>query len=106
MTYGKCLPVFLSLAVTHRCNLLAEYFAIEKDQGAQRLILSRGGDLLLDRQVVEKLLNVLLIHLGRMAFVMKEDVALDPIDVGLLSANAVVLAANRLPDLIQKSGFV
>jgi len=40
-----------------------------------------------------------------MALSVKEDVTLDPIDVGILCANAVVLAPNRRANLIEKFGF-
>ena len=40
-----------------------------------------------------------------MALVVKEDVALDPIDIGILSANAIVLSPDRVARLLQEFGF-
>ena len=37
---------------------------------------------------------------------MKEDLALDPVDVGLLSPNAVVLHPNDFADLVEQPGHV
>ena len=58
----------------------------------------------LDCQVIEKLFHVAFIHLSRMTLVMKEDVTLDPVDVGFFSTDAVMSAADRLPHLIKESG--
>jgi len=44
-------------------------------------------------------------HFLRVPFAMKEDVSLDPIDVSGLSPQAVVLAADRLPHLVEQSRF-
>jgi len=41
-----------------------------------------------------------------MAFVVVNNKALDPIDVGLLSANAVMLAPNDIAHLIEQFWFV
>jgi hypothetical protein len=41
----------------------------------------------------------------RMPLAMEEDIALDPMDVGLLCSAAVVQPPNGGPDLIQKSGW-
>jgi len=37
-------------------------------------------------------------HFGRMADIVKEDVAFDPADVGLLSANGIVFEADGVTD--------
>jgi hypothetical protein len=40
-----------------------------------------------------------------MTFVMKEDVALDPVDVQFLGPNGVMLHAKDLADLVEKFGL-
>jgi hypothetical protein len=45
-------------------------------------------------------------HFVRMTFAMEENVALDPVDVSLLSANAEVFAPNRVTHLIEQFPFV
>ena len=40
-----------------------------------------------------------------MPFVMKEDVALDPIDVGSLGANTVMFASDDVPHLVEQLWF-
>ena len=44
-------------------------------------------------------------HLVRMTFAMEENVALDPVDVSLLSADAVMFAADDVPHLIKQFRF-
>ena len=41
-----------------------------------------------------------------MSFVVKEDEALDPIDVGLLRANAVTFDPDTIANLVQQFGLV
>ncbi len=41
-------------------------------------------------------------HILRVAFVVEEDEALDPVDVGLLGADGVVLAADGVSNLIEQ----
>lgn len=76
--------------------------AVEEEQRAVRLVLRGGGDFLLHGQVREEGLDFGRAHVLRVALVMKEDEALDPMDVGLLGARGVVLAANGLADLVEQ----
>ena len=39
----------------------------------------RGGDILFDREVIQKLFHLLCAHLRRVALLMKEDVTLYPV---------------------------
>ena len=41
-------------------------------------------------------------HFGRMTHAVEKDVALDPVDVGLLGADRVMLEADGVANLIQK----
>lgn len=45
-------------------------------------------------------------HLVGMTFAMEENVALDPVDVSLLSANAEMLAPNHVTHLIEQFRLV
>src|SRR5439155_858223 len=44
-------------------------------------------------------------HLSRVALVVEEDVSLDPVDVGLLRAAAVVSGADSIPHAVEKSAL-
>ena len=45
-------------------------------------------------------------HFVRMTFAMEENVAFDPLDVSLLSANAEMFAPNHVTHLIEQFWFV
>ena len=61
--------------------------------------------MLFDGEMSEELRNLVFTHLLRMTFSVEEDVAADPIDVGLLGANTVMFAANDAPHLIEQFWF-
>jgi len=42
-------------------------------------------------------------HLRRMTLPVKKDIALDPVDIGLLGAIAIVQYAQTVPDLVQQA---
>ena len=59
---------------------------IEKEDGAQRLILGGGGDLLGCGKVGKELLHFGDAHFFGVTFAVKEDVVFDPVDVSVLGA--------------------
>ena len=50
----------------------------------------------------EVLLNLRSAHLSGVALIMEEDEVLDPVDVGLLSANGIVLETDGILNLIEQ----
>jgi hypothetical protein len=52
-------------------DLAIDDLAVKKKQGAKGLVLGRGADLLLDGQMGQKCADLRLVHLRRMANVMK-----------------------------------
>jgi hypothetical protein len=58
--------------------------------GAERLILSGGGNVLIDSEVGQEGLHLGSAHLLGMALVVVEDEAPDPVDVGLPGARGIV----------------
>jgi hypothetical protein len=68
------------------------------------LVLGRGGDATLDREVVEEGDNLRPTHLVGVALAVKEDVAFGPVEVGLLGADAVVLAADEVAHFPEQLG--
>ena len=86
-------------------QLLAEDLAIEEEQRAEGLVLRGGGDVALDGQVGEERLDLRAAHIFGVALAVEQDEAPDPIDVGLLGADGVVLDANRVAHLIEQLLF-
>jgi len=64
--------------------------------------LRRGGDVLLHSQMGEKSFDFRDAHFLWMPFVMEQDIALDPVDIGLFGANRVVFDAYGLTNLVKK----
>ena len=68
-----------------------QHVPVQEQEGAQSLVLGGGGHVAVDRQGGEETGDLGRTHLGRMALgVEEEDVPLDPRDVGVLRAPAVV----------------
>jgi hypothetical protein len=96
----------LGLVGAERVNvpqLLMEHLAVQKEQRADTLSaaqrrgcagrglgLSGGGHVAFDRQVGEERLHLGAAHVLRVAFGVEQDVARDPIGVGLLGAIGIV----------------
>jgi hypothetical protein len=55
--------------------------AVEKEDGGQGLVLGRGADVRVDGQVGSEGFNFRRIHLTRMALVVKQDKAFNPMHV-------------------------
>ena len=70
------------------------------------LVLSRSSHVEVAGEVGAKLRNVLLCHFGRMPFIVVNNEPLDPIEVRLLSENAVMLSPNDVAYLVEQFWFV
>ena len=57
------------------------------------------------RKMSEKFGDFLFGHFSRMSFAVVDDEALNPVDVSLLGADAVMFAADDVPHLIKQFGF-
>src|SRR5437870_8902362 len=64
---------------------------VEKEQSREGLVLGRSGDVTIDRKMAQKCRDVFFGELTRVTFAVKKNKAADPIDIGLLGANAVTL---------------
>ena len=78
---------------------------VQEHDGVQRLVLSRGGHLALHGQMGQKRLHLGRPHLRRMPLPVEQDEPSDPIDVGLLGADAVVQPPDDAADLIEQPGL-
>jgi hypothetical protein len=83
-----------------------ENFAIQEYERRERLVLRRGSDASLDRQVGEEVDDFGRSHLVRVSDAVMVDVTSNPTYVGLLRAKAHVSDAKGGSDAIQQSGGV
>lgn len=83
-------------------DFLEEDVAVEKEDGAEGLILGGGGDIGFGGEVGDVGLNFGDAHFFGMAFVVVEDVAATPFDVGLFGAVGVMLGANGVAELFEE----
>jgi hypothetical protein len=70
------------------------------------LVLSRGRDDAITRQMSKEPRDFFFCHFGRMPFIVVNNEPLDPIEVRLLSANAVMLSPNDVAYLVEQFWFV
>jgi hypothetical protein len=87
--------------VLERARLPLQYVTIEKDEGVERLILRRGAHVMLDGERGEKFGDAVLALVGGMMVFEKEKKPLDPMYIGVFSADAVVAEADRGPDMVK-----
>ena len=80
-----------------------EYFAIEKKDGAQRLSLSGGGNVVVDGEVGEKSVEVLGIEFFRMPPVELEE-PVRPAEIGLFGSDGVVADTDRVSHSLEEPG--
>ena len=76
-------------------------FLVEVDESAEGLILGRGGHIFLDGQMSQIVFNLFFTHVAGMHLVVKEDVALDPVQVSFLCTVSIIALAERVFDTIQ-----
>jgi hypothetical protein len=86
----------------HRPHLLVEDFLIEKQQRAQGLILRGRRDMTVHGQVGQKRFDFPPPHLCGMAFLMKQNTPLGPIDIGMFRPDSVMLRAQDVAHLIEQ----
>jgi hypothetical protein len=83
-------------------DFLLEDMAVEEEESGESLILCGGGDVLFDGEVGEEGLDFWGAHVFGVTFVMEEDVAFDPVAVGLFGAVGVVFEAQGVGDLVEE----
>lgn len=85
-------------------QLNRQHLAVQEQQGRQRLVLGRGADLAVDREVAQKIFDLGCAHVLGMTLAVKQDIAADPPDVRLFRAQTVVLDPDALADQVQETG--
>ena len=90
-----------ALDVVDEIEFSIEHLLVKKQQRAESLILSGCSDALFDREMSEKSGDFFLPHFVWMAFLMKENVTANPIDVSLFGADGVMFHAQMPADAIE-----
>ena len=88
--------------VVQPTDVLLEHFLVQEQDGAQGLVLGGGGDIAFHSQVGQELLDFPLAHLLGVSLAVEQDVALDPVHIGLLGANAVVFQPDFFANLVEQ----
>jgi len=101
--------LFKNVARTARCEVAqpqidSQHLAAEKQQRTPGLVLRRSRDAALDRQIGEKSADLGFTHLTWVPFAMEQDEPLDPIQIGILGADAEVPHPSRAAHLLQEWG--
>ena len=91
---------------TSSSHVHVEHLTIQKEQGAECLILGGGRDLVTHGQRGQECGDLGWAHVGGMPLVMEEDEPPDPVDVGFLGPPTVVPGADGLPDPVEEPGRV
>jgi hypothetical protein len=76
--------------------------AIEEEEGTEGLVLGGGGDVFFDGEVGEEGFDFGDAHVSGVPFVMEEDVAAYPLDVGLFGLVGVVFKSEGVADLVEE----
>jgi hypothetical protein len=79
-----------------------EHIAIQEEERATRQVLRCRRNAALDGEIGQELGNLGRAHFGRMTLAVKQDEASNPVQIGLLGANAVVLYTYAVADLIEE----
>jgi hypothetical protein len=87
----------------NKTHVSAEYVAVQKEQGVQRLILCRRADASIGGKVIQKRRDLVLAHERWVAAVVENHKPPDPGAIGDLCPFAVVSKAQASPDSLQQS---
>jgi hypothetical protein len=85
-------------------QLATQNLSIEEKQRAQSLVLRGRRELIANGERRQERGDLDGAHLGWVTLAVKEDVAPDPVNVGLLGAAAVVPGADAVADAVEEAG--
>ena len=97
---------FGTLQFINRAELQFQDLAVEKHQRAESLIVRRRGNFFIHGEVIQEGRDFALAHRLRMAFLVKEDVALRPVDVSFFGADGIMFGANDEAKLVEEFWLV
>src|SRR5207248_6706812 len=81
-----------------------EDLLIKKQQRAERLVLSRRGNISLNREMTQEIRNLLFAHLVWMSFFVKQNETARPVEVRFLGTDGVTLRAQKPANAIEQLG--
>ena len=99
---GEGLGFFGADEVGGEVDVFLEDVTVEEEDGAEGLVLGGGSQVTLGGKVRDEGLDFLAAHVVGVAFVVEEDVAADPVYVGLFGAGGVVFDADGVADLFEE----
>jgi hypothetical protein len=94
------------LTKIHVFDSQAEAFIVRKQQRVQCLVLSRGSHVALGHQMGEKCFCLGPAQFLRMTFLVEQDKALDPADIGLLRSVGILFQAQDLTYAVAQFWFL
>jgi len=103
---------FFGAVGMERARVKPQHLFIQKQNGAERLCVRTGGDMLVDRSFGQKLFDLCHAHLFGMAFLVKVNKAFHPIQIPPLEGArgrsfrpfAVMLDAEQITHLVSQFG--
>ncbi len=101
-TTGRLLERLRANHARNQTGVDLQHTLIEEQQSAECLILRAGADLAFDGKMRQKLIDLGRAHVDQMALVVKEDVALDPVVVGVFGTDGVMEQATHVPHTIEQ----
>ena len=87
--------------LTEVADILLDDVLVEEEDAAEGLVLRGGGDVAVDGQVGQEAVDFNGSHLGGMAFAVEEDEALDPVNIGMFSADRVVSHPDSIAQIVE-----
>lgn len=88
--------------VGRQVSLLRQDGAVEEENRAECLVLGGGGNFAVGGEVGDKCADFLDAKVFWVLLFMKDDVAFDPVDIGLFGAVGVVFGAQGFLDLLKQ----
>lgn len=86
-------------------DVYVEHIPVKEEDTAEGLILGRGGYFLVDGKMGQESFNFGRAHVLGVALFVKEYVTLDPVDIGILGADGVMLAPQGVTHAIEQFGI-
>src|SRR5258706_3591568 len=83
-------------------DILLEHIAIQKNNGAEGLVVGGSRNGAFDSQIGNEILNFGSIHFQRVTLFVKKYKAFDPIDIALLCAIGIMFYAKDIAHLIEQ----
>jgi len=83
-------------------DFLVEHIAVKKEESSQSLVLGGRGNVVIGGKMSQERLYFGGAHFGRMAFMVKEDKALYPTEVGFFCTKGIVIEAGAFAGQIEQ----